>query len=200
MFLEKLTKLFSSAFHRRPRYITVSVDEALAISQPAKALPPSRLPRHVAIIMDGNGRWAQARGMSRSAGHAAGTEALRDSVGSLIFWLEQIPVFSIFSQDSFYLFWVPAFSFYCFRKKKLKKRLVLLVPFGANLLFLVFAPVCVTRYGLCQLFTFPMLLAITAMPIGKEETVDSASLLQDLLQNATMLLMGKESASGQGTS
>ena len=132
--------------------------------------------------------------------HPGCTEALRDSVGSLIFWLEQIPVFSIFSQDSFYLFWVPAFSFYCFRKKKLKKRLVLLVPFGANLLFLVFAPVCVTRYGLCQLFTFPMLLAITAMPIGKEETVDSASLLQDLLQNATMLLMGKESASGQGTS
>lgn len=35
------------------------------------------LPRHVAIIMDGNGRWAQKRGMPRSFGHKAGVEALR---------------------------------------------------------------------------------------------------------------------------
>ena len=34
-------------------------------------------PRHVAIIMDGNGRWAQARGLSRQAGHRAGTENIR---------------------------------------------------------------------------------------------------------------------------
>jgi undecaprenyl diphosphate synthase len=36
-----------------------------------------RVPRHVAIIMDGNGRWAQARGLPRAAGHKAGTENLR---------------------------------------------------------------------------------------------------------------------------
>ena len=36
-----------------------------------------RVPRHVAIIMDGNGRWATARGLSRSAGHRAGTENIR---------------------------------------------------------------------------------------------------------------------------
>ncbi len=35
------------------------------------------VPRHVAIIMDGNGRWAKARGMPRLAGHRAGTENLR---------------------------------------------------------------------------------------------------------------------------
>jgi undecaprenyl diphosphate synthase len=35
------------------------------------------IPRHVAIIMDGNGRWAQARGLPRLAGHRAGTENLR---------------------------------------------------------------------------------------------------------------------------
>jgi undecaprenyl diphosphate synthase len=41
--------------------------------------PPtfSHVPRHVAIIMDGNGRWAQERGLSRVAGHRAGTENLR---------------------------------------------------------------------------------------------------------------------------
>jgi undecaprenyl diphosphate synthase len=38
------------------------------------------VPRHVAIIMDGNGRWAHARGLPRSAGHRKGVEALRTAV------------------------------------------------------------------------------------------------------------------------
>ena len=37
-------------------------------------------PEHVAIIMDGNGRWAKARGLPRLAGHRAGVEALRKTV------------------------------------------------------------------------------------------------------------------------
>ncbi|HEY7958824.1 MAG TPA: polyprenyl diphosphate synthase [Sphingomicrobium sp.] len=37
----------------------------------------SRVPRHVAIIMDGNGRWAKQRGLPRGAGHRAGAEAVR---------------------------------------------------------------------------------------------------------------------------
>lgn len=37
----------------------------------------SRLPRHIAIIMDGNGRWAKLRGMPRTAGHKVGAEAFR---------------------------------------------------------------------------------------------------------------------------
>jgi len=42
------------------------------------ALPPPRpLPRHIAIIMDGNGRWAEARGLPRIAGHRRGAEAVR---------------------------------------------------------------------------------------------------------------------------
>ena len=36
-----------------------------------------RLPRHIAIIMDGNGRWAKRRGLPRTAGHAAGAETFR---------------------------------------------------------------------------------------------------------------------------
>lgn len=39
-----------------------------------------RIPRHVSIIMDGNGRWAQARGLDRSRGHVAGVDALREAV------------------------------------------------------------------------------------------------------------------------
>jgi len=41
------------------------------------AAPPLHLPRHVAIIMDGNGRWAQARGLPRVAGHRQGADAVR---------------------------------------------------------------------------------------------------------------------------
>ena len=37
----------------------------------------NRIPQHVAIIMDGNGRWAKQRGLPRTAGHAAGAEAFR---------------------------------------------------------------------------------------------------------------------------
>jgi undecaprenyl diphosphate synthase len=50
-----------------------------ATPEPAQT-PPLRLPRlpdHVAIIMDGNGRWARARGKARLAGHRAGTENIR---------------------------------------------------------------------------------------------------------------------------
>jgi len=42
-------------------------------SQPPR---PGRVPRHVAIIMDGNGRWAESRGLSRIEGHRAGKEAV----------------------------------------------------------------------------------------------------------------------------
>src|SRR5947199_1377208 len=41
---------------------------------------PFEAPRHVAIIMDGNGRWAAARGLPRSEGHRRGVEALRRTV------------------------------------------------------------------------------------------------------------------------
>ena len=38
---------------------------------------PNTVPRHVAITMDGNGRWAASRGLPRSAGHKAGLEPVR---------------------------------------------------------------------------------------------------------------------------
>ncbi len=45
-----------------------------------RRLDLDRLPRHVAVIMDGNGRWATARGLSRVEGHRAGVEAVRDTI------------------------------------------------------------------------------------------------------------------------
>jgi undecaprenyl diphosphate synthase len=46
----------------------------------AKALDPSRLPAHIAIIMDGNGRWANRRSLPRVAGHKAGVGPVRSTV------------------------------------------------------------------------------------------------------------------------
>lgn len=45
-----------------------------------RRLDLERLPRHVAVIMDGNGRWARARGLPRVEGHRAGVESVRDTV------------------------------------------------------------------------------------------------------------------------
>jgi undecaprenyl diphosphate synthase len=46
----------------------------------ATSLDPRRLPRHVAVIMDGNGRWAKKRGLPRLMGHRAGTESVRSII------------------------------------------------------------------------------------------------------------------------
>jgi undecaprenyl diphosphate synthase len=54
----------------------MSMPEVPLIATPA----PFEAPRHVAIIMDGNGRWAAARGLPRSEGHRRGVEALRRTV------------------------------------------------------------------------------------------------------------------------
>jgi undecaprenyl diphosphate synthase len=47
-------------------------------------LPPELVPRHVAIVMDGNGRWANARGLPRTKGHEAGEASLLDVVAGAI--------------------------------------------------------------------------------------------------------------------
>jgi undecaprenyl diphosphate synthase len=47
-------------------------------------LDPARLPAHVAVIMDGNGRWATARNLPRIAGHRAGAKAIEEAIASAI--------------------------------------------------------------------------------------------------------------------
>ncbi|WP_461066013.1 polyprenyl diphosphate synthase [Streptomyces pseudoechinosporeus] len=63
-------------------------------------LPPGRLPAHVAIVMDGNGRWATDRGLSRSDGHRAGADALRDVVqGALEIGLRHLTVYAFSTEN-----------------------------------------------------------------------------------------------------
>jgi len=54
-------------------------DSALA-ARAELAVPPERFPRHVAIIMDGNGRWARRRGLPRPVGHREGAKVVRPVV------------------------------------------------------------------------------------------------------------------------
>lgn len=46
----------------------------------AKAVDPERLPQHIAVIMDGNGRWASRRNLPRAAGHKAGMSSVREII------------------------------------------------------------------------------------------------------------------------
>jgi undecaprenyl diphosphate synthase len=59
-----------------------------------------RIPRHVAIVMDGNGRWAQQRGLPRTEGHGAGEEALWDTVqGAVQVGLPWLTVFAFSTEN-----------------------------------------------------------------------------------------------------
>ncbi|MET0029565.1 MAG: isoprenyl transferase [Candidatus Thiodiazotropha sp.] len=61
-------------------------------------LGEGRSPGHIAIIMDGNGRWAKKRGLPRYAGHPAGVEAVRRVVEACVVW--KIPVLTLFAFSS----------------------------------------------------------------------------------------------------
>ncbi|MBL8708883.1 MAG: isoprenyl transferase [Rhodospirillaceae bacterium] len=60
----------------------------------------TRPPRHVAIIMDGNGRWARARGLPRTVGHNSGAEAVRQAVkGAVECGVEYLTLFGFSSEN-----------------------------------------------------------------------------------------------------
>jgi len=63
-------------------------------------LDPARIPSHVAVIMDGNGRWARMHGLPRLAGHRAGAEALRELITAAIeLGIGVLTVFSFSSEN-----------------------------------------------------------------------------------------------------
>jgi undecaprenyl diphosphate synthase len=74
--------------------------ETIDKEQRAKAEAASRVPRHVAIIMDGNGRWAQARSLPRAVGHRMGVEAVRRTVRAGIeLGIEYLTLYSFSSEN-----------------------------------------------------------------------------------------------------
>ena len=97
MFADKLSSFLNRMFKPQPKYITLGVT---AESAADKLLPPDVMPKHVAIIMDGNGRWANRRGLPRSAGHAAGVEALRDIIRASDDWgIEALTIYACSTEN-----------------------------------------------------------------------------------------------------
>jgi len=65
-----------------------------------KGIDAGRVPKHVAAVMDGNGRWATQRGLKRTEGHAAGEEALFDAVeGGLELGLDWFTVYAFSTEN-----------------------------------------------------------------------------------------------------
>jgi len=63
-------------------------------------LDPDRIPSHVGVVMDGNGRWAQKRGLPRTEGHGAGEEALFDTVeGALDLGVRWLTVYAFSTEN-----------------------------------------------------------------------------------------------------
>ncbi|MDY5131936.1 undecaprenyl diphosphate synthase family protein, partial [Actinotignum timonense] len=62
--------------------------------------PLGRVPEHVAIVMDGNGRWANARGLARTEGHKAGERSLMDVVaGALEVGITELSVYAFSTEN-----------------------------------------------------------------------------------------------------
>ena len=71
-----------------------------AIQSRAASRPDLRIPAHIGVIMDGNGRWAKARGKPRTEGHVAGVKALRGLVEHCInYGVDYLTVFSFSSEN-----------------------------------------------------------------------------------------------------
>jgi len=66
----------------------------------AAGLDPARLPRHVAIIMDGNGRWARKLGWDRTRGHQKGADVVRDvTTASVRLGVQRLTLFAFSSEN-----------------------------------------------------------------------------------------------------
>ena len=72
----------------------------MTFTEDAVEIDPDRVPAHVAIIMDGNGRWAGERGLPRRAGHEAGEHALFDTVeGALELGIRWLTVYAFSTEN-----------------------------------------------------------------------------------------------------
>jgi len=70
------------------------------ISTPEELKALGNLPRHIAIIMDGNGRWAKARGVPRLMGHRAGRESVREAVrGCVALGVEVLTLYTFSTEN-----------------------------------------------------------------------------------------------------
>ena len=107
-----------------------------------RQLDPERLPKHIAIIMDGNGRWARRRHLPRMAGHRAGVASVRSTV------------------ETAARIGIPWLTLYAFSEENWKKRPRSEVDF---LMGLLFSLTLVALYGM----GIALALFQTAVSVGK---------------------------------
>src|SRR5262245_1688217 len=81
---EPATQLSRGTEPATPRSRGVKPPTPLPSGARPPTLPRDAVPRHVAIVMDGNGRWAKERGLPRTKGHEAGEHSLFDTVEGAI--------------------------------------------------------------------------------------------------------------------
>ena len=78
----------------------ISTENSREVSPLPKDLDRLRMPDHIAVIMDGNGRWAKARGLPRTIGHKAGVEALKTTSSNIETKVAQSRVNLVKNNDS----------------------------------------------------------------------------------------------------
>ncbi|CAN1329010.1 Dehydrodolichyl diphosphate synthase 2 [Linum perenne] len=92
------------AWRRRRAENRVSAKASRLVGAEKKELPEGlreeMMPRHVAVIMDGNGRWAKQRGLVTGAGHEAGVRSLKEMVRLCIEWRIKVLTVFAFSTDN----------------------------------------------------------------------------------------------------
>jgi undecaprenyl diphosphate synthase len=72
----------------------------MSVTAPQPEIPKDRLPRHIGIIMDGNGRWANVRGLPRGHGHERGADAVRTTVrAARTLGIEALTLFAFSAQN-----------------------------------------------------------------------------------------------------
>jgi len=72
----------------------------VVVAKKKETMLPERIPTHIAIIMDGNGRWARARGLPRLAGHRAGTENLRRIIEACVeFGVKYLTIYAFSTEN-----------------------------------------------------------------------------------------------------
>ncbi len=105
----------------------------------------------------------------------------REDMDRFYQWLCTMPLTAILFNNVLYLWWTPLLALVLLVRERRWRLIAALVPTAANIVFLVMGPVCWTRYGLCQLYTVPVLwtLPFLRTPVIEEREEHSDDPAED---------------------
>lgn len=165
----------------------------MSIASDSTTISPDRIPSHVAIVMDGNGRWAKQRGLPRLAGHKAGMEAVRTIIKECLgYHISVLTVFAFSSENwrrpQEEVGWLMELFMRALEQEvgKLHKRGVKLVVVGDRT---PFAPALQERIAKAEALTqnnTQMTLAIAANYGGRWDIAQAARALAERVQRGEL--------------